>query len=167
MTRILGIDPGLSGALATFNTADRSVEVFDMPTFRTQVNGKNSGTTDCAALARLVWKLSRVTGVDCAFLEHIHTMPTDSHVTAGRMMENFGALRGILAAYEVPVVLARPALWKRVMSLSSDKELSRRRASELLPHAAHLWARKKDDGRAEAVMLALYGAGVQGATGGV
>jgi hypothetical protein len=160
MSRILGIDPGLSGALATFDTSDRSVEVFDMPTYYTKVNGRNSGTTDCNSLARLLFKIGLNDGADIAFLEHIHTMPKDAAASAGKLMENFGALRGILAAYEIPVTLVRPLQWKKVMSLTSDKELSRRRASELLPHAAHLWPLKKHDGRAEAVLLAVYGAGV-------
>jgi hypothetical protein len=38
-----------------------------------------------------------------------------------------------------------------------NKDASRQKASMLFPKFAHLWARKKDDGRAEAVLLAHYG----------
>ena len=46
---------------------------------------------------------------------------------------------------------------RRSLGLPSDKELSRRRAIETWPGSAGMFARKKDDGRAEAALLALWG----------
>ena len=56
------------------------------------------------------------------------------------------------------LVLVPPQVWKRRFNLTSDKDASRARASELLPAHAHLWPLKEHDGRAEAALLALYGA---------
>jgi hypothetical protein len=43
--------------------------------------------------------------------------------------------------------------------VKGDKDVSRQRASALLPRHSGLWLRKKDDGRAEAALIAYYGAG--------
>jgi crossover junction endodeoxyribonuclease RuvC len=63
-----------------------------------------------------------------------------------------------VASSFVPTEYVSPQKWKRHFGLTSDKDESRRAASRLLPKSAHLWARVKDDGRAEAALLAIYGA---------
>jgi hypothetical protein len=69
----------------------------------------------------------------------------------------FGSILGVLAALRVPVELVTPATWKRTLSVPAGKDGARLRASQLLPaHGGH-WRRAKDDGRAEASMLAWYG----------
>ena len=60
----------------------------------------------------------------------------------------------------MPMRLVTPQTWKKVYGLKGGKEnkdMSRQKASQLFPTYANLWARKKDDGRAEAVLLAHYG----------
>jgi crossover junction endodeoxyribonuclease RuvC len=49
-------------------------------------------------------------------------------------------------------------VWKRALGVKGDKDVSRQRASALLPRHSGLWLRKKDDGRAEAALIAYYGA---------
>jgi crossover junction endodeoxyribonuclease RuvC len=44
--------------------------------------------------------------------------------------------------------------------LSSDKDTSRQLAMQRFPDYAEKFVRKKDDGRAEAALIALYGAEV-------
>jgi len=48
-----------------------------------------------------------------------------------------------------------PQIWKKAFSLGKDKEQTRLRAQQLFPGTA--LRRKKDHGRAEALLLALYG----------
>jgi crossover junction endodeoxyribonuclease RuvC len=66
----------------------------------------------------------------------------------------YGLWCGILAALQVPYTPIRPAVWKKHFGLSKDKEASRLRAQQLFP-AADL-RRKKDHGRAEALLLAHW-----------
>ena len=74
--------------------------------------------------------------------------------------KGFGIVLGVLAANFVPLELVAPAAWKRAIGIpsGSGKDASRARASALLPHLAGHWSRSKDDGLAEAVLIALWGA---------
>jgi crossover junction endodeoxyribonuclease RuvC len=51
-----------------------------------------------------------------------------------------------------------PAKWKKHFGLNRDKGVSRSKATERFPEYANLFSRVKDDGRAEAALIALYGA---------
>jgi hypothetical protein len=57
----------------------------------------------------------------------------------------------------VPTNEVPPATWKKHFGLSTDKDASRAYASSVFPDQSNLWARKKDDGRAEAALIAYYG----------
>jgi len=88
-------------------------------------------------------------------LEESQAMPgqgTRSMLTVG---VGFGLWLGILAALTLPYTRVRPALWKRTLGLGKDKEHARLRAMQLFPGAD--LRRKKDHGRAEALLLAWYG----------
>jgi crossover junction endodeoxyribonuclease RuvC len=152
----IGIDPGLSGAIAVWPENGEPV-VNDMPTFEITVNGKKKTQIDLAQLARTTpqsWQSWH------AFIENPGAMPGNGAVS----MFNFGFACGVaqmaVAAAGIPYTLVKPAIWKRALGLTADKDASRQLASRLFPQSAHLWARKKDDGRAEAVLLAYYGSKV-------
>jgi crossover junction endodeoxyribonuclease RuvC len=153
---IIGIDPGLSGALAFYWPDIKELQVIDMPTYGVTMGKSRRRVLDLAALCKHIG--------DCAerdtpvFLEEVHAMPKQgvaSSFTFGRV---FGAIEGMLAALKIPVTRVPPNVWKRALRCTFDKDAARRRASELLPHHAYLWALKKHDGRAEAALLAYYGA---------
>jgi hypothetical protein len=163
---ILGIDPGLSGALAFYNPEANTLVVHDMPIFTVTVNKKERRVLDEDGLANLVGAISWNTELN-AIVENVHSMP--GYVKDGVRVSQgvassfkfgvcFGAIRGILAAFAVPRRYVEPAVWKRHFKLTADKDAARRRASELLPQHAHLWPLKKHDGRAEAALIAYYGA---------
>jgi crossover junction endodeoxyribonuclease RuvC len=84
-------------------------------------------------------------------------MPAQGVTSAFNFGFAAGALQGLVAGNAIPMHLVAPLTWKRHYKLSADKDASRRRASQLFPAHSHLWARAKDDGRAEAVLLAYYG----------
>jgi hypothetical protein len=52
---------------------------------------------------------------------------------------------------------ANPSAWKRTMRVNADKDGCRARASAMWPRSSKEWALAKDDGRAEAALLAEYG----------
>ena len=58
----------------------------------------------------------------------------------------------------VPVRPVPPSTWKKALGLSADKNASRQRAIETWPEHVRTFARVRDDGRAEAALLALFGA---------
>lgn len=148
---ILGIDPGLSGALALYDI-DGSLEVVDMPTLQL----KTKRVIDEYALARVIddWS-SRVREV---WLEQVGVRPGEGAVGAFTFGRGYGALRGICAANFLTIVDVTPATWKAALKVRGDKDESRLRASALFPRHGALWSLKKHDGRAEAALIALHGA---------
>jgi crossover junction endodeoxyribonuclease RuvC len=147
----LGVDPGLGGALAVY--APSGVLTWDMPVL--EVKGKRR--IDMHALWSLVQEILAVHEPVLAVVEDVHAMPKQgvtSSFTFGRVA---AAVEMALVAAGIPLHLVTPGAWKRLMGLSADKDASRLKASRLFPACAGQWARKKDDGRAEAALLAYYG----------
>jgi crossover junction endodeoxyribonuclease RuvC len=70
----------------------------------------------------------------------------------------YGIILGVIAGHSIPLTLVPPVRWKRQMGVTKSKDGCRARASQLLPAAAHQWPLRKHDGRAEAALIALYGA---------
>jgi len=64
--------------------------------------------------------------------------------------------RGVVAACGIPTTLVSPQKWKRELELSKDKNQSLEMARMLWPDSDK-FKRKKDDGRAEAALIAMYG----------
>jgi crossover junction endodeoxyribonuclease RuvC len=149
---ILGIDPGLNGACSI--TDGKTVRLFSIPTFKS-TRGREVNWSECAAF------IDMLPEPDHCFIERVSAMPTDSRSGAFKFGYIAGGLRGIIAAKRIPVTLVTPSVWKKKMGLiGKDKDASRQRATELFPEASAMFARKKDDGRAEATLIALYGLGI-------
>ena len=53
--------------------------------------------------------------------------------------------------------MVRPNIWKREAAVPADKNAARMMATRLWPDHSNLFARVKDDGRAEAALLAKWG----------
>jgi crossover junction endodeoxyribonuclease RuvC len=64
----------------------------------------------------------------------------------------------VLAALQIPTTIVTPQAWQKACSVRGGKDGSRLRAAELFPNYANLFARKRDDGRADAALMAYYGA---------
>ena len=149
-TAILAIDPGLSGAWAVFRP-DCPPEVYDMPTVGKEVN----------PLPILEHVSAAITGPLAIVLEQAQSMPGQGVASSFRIGENYGALRGacLMAAamrHGWAYHAVRPAVWKKALRLSKDKEASRQRALHLWPCLSPQLSRKRDEGRAEALLLGFY-----------
>lgn len=154
MTISIGIDPGLHGAIAVYNEHVKSLHVYDIPTHELTVNGKKRHQIDKHSLRNLlaVFTDARV------FVEDVHSMPKQGVASSFKFGFVAGAIQQAVVDAGFELVLIPPQVWKRRFNLTADKDASRARASELLPAHAHLWPLKKHDGRAEAALIALYGA---------
>ncbi len=148
---IIGIDPGLSGALFVFDNHTNAV--YDMPVTERRVNGKLKRQIDPAQLAKILPR-------DAAFaiVEQVSAMPGQGVTSSFNFGFTAGAIQGVVAALGIPLRTVHPQVWKRKFGLlGQPKDASRAEASRQLPQFAHLWPLKKHDGRAEAALLALYG----------
>jgi len=150
---ILGVDPGLNGALAFFDVGAGSITVNDMPTIEAGVKSKR--VVDEAALAKLIDGFGGV--IEHAFVEKVGAMPGNGAVSMFGFGVSYGLVRGVLAANFIPITLVPPQTWKSRLGVPASKEGARARASQLLPAFSHLWPLVKHDGRAEAALIAYYG----------
>lgn len=145
-----GIDPGLSGAVGLVHADGSFASVHDMPTLM-QTTGRRQ--VDFAALAGLL----REHRPAFTLLERVGSRPGEGAMGAFGFGLTFGGILGILGALALPHDLVQPASWKRRAGIppGADKQASIQTALRLLPTAAPSLTRKKDDGRAEALLLAL------------
>lgn len=151
---ILGIDPGLSGAIAIYNIYTEELVVMDMPTVEMTRNGKHKREVSPALVADVIAGKGAVR----AYMERVSAMPGQGVSSMFSFGRSAGIVEGVLAAYEIPMTLVTPQAWMKAMAVRAGKDGSRERAMQLFPAYSTLFARKKDDGRSDAALIAKYGA---------
>ncbi len=166
---VAGIDPGKAGALAIL-FPDSSVEFHDVPVIETKTPSRTnkSGYTVKTVPAWTEWQDAWVNalvlaGVDCVFIELV-TAGQNGVKQGVQSMFNFGGtLRFAHAIALSPrprprVEFVTPAVWKPKFGLlHGSKGASREKCRTLFPTTASKLKREKDDGRAEAALIAEYG----------
>jgi crossover junction endodeoxyribonuclease RuvC len=150
---IMGIDPGLSGAIAIYDTATGELMVEDMPTVEVTRNGKAKREISAQLLAEAI----SAGYAKQAFLERVGAMPGQGVSSVFSFGRSVGMLEGVLAALDIPTTIIPPTTWQRKVNVRGGKDGSRERAMQLFPKYASLFSRKKDDGRADAALIAYYG----------
>jgi crossover junction endodeoxyribonuclease RuvC len=149
--RLLAIDPGGKGAIATLDDGGLTA-VVDMPTFAVKVNGKDRTRIDIDGFVRVLIDAGHVSAV---VVEGVGPMPRDGAVGAWNFGYSVGLLHGAIAALERPLHLLRPQSWRKLVDHKGGKDESRMLAKRLWPDHAALFNRVKDDGRAEASLIGL------------
>ena len=124
-----------------------------MPTLILARAGKSKREVDAHVLAD--W-------IECerpghALIENVGAMPGQGVSSVFAFGKGYGVIIGVLCALQIPVTFVSPQRWKKALAVPAAKDGARARASQLLPSAASNWSRVKDDGRAEAALIALYG----------
>jgi len=148
--RVLGIDPGLGGAFALIDTGLKFLLVADMPIKPLSKGKKAICAASCADIISAY-------DPDLALVERVHAMKGQGVSSCFNFGTGYGVLQGALSALHVPYHLITPQEWKKYHRLGPDKGASRGAAARLFPEQAELFSRVRDDGRAEAALLALFG----------
>ena len=152
--RVLGIDPGVSGAVVIINVngdaAAQLVAAIEVPL--TGVKAKRR--VDVIALRDWIAQHTP----QHAFIERAQAMPRQGRSSGFAYGRCTGALEAVIVCAGVPMTIVEPALWKKFHGLrGGDKESGRQRAMQLFPTAHAELARKKDHGKGDAMLIALYG----------
>jgi len=135
----LGVDIGAQGAVAIITADGRLAEIHDMPVLRD--GPANRRAVNGPLLSGFIFK-----------------RPGEGAVGAFAFGRSRGVVEGVLAAAGIPASFIAPASWKRTVGLSmASKDAARAEAIRRWPDHAELFARKKDDGRAEAALIAVAG----------
>lgn len=138
----IGIDPGKSGAMAIiFDGMDETILTpFDEREY-----------------AHLLRELNSQIAKAC--LEHVTAMPKQGVTSMFNFGQNFGYIKGLLEAFQIPYELVRPQKWKKEFSITGDKNSSIEVCKRLFPGVSLRKTercRKDDDGMAEALLMAEY-----------
>ncbi len=146
--RVIGIDPGaVSGAFALIDT-DQGEQVYDVPVVANNVSA--------SAFASDLRALERVGRIDAVILERVNAFPGQGVSSSFAFGQGYGTIIGVVQALGFPLHLVHPTVWKKHFKLpGKDKEAARAMAMRFYPYATGL-KRKKDAGRAEALLLARY-----------
>jgi crossover junction endodeoxyribonuclease RuvC len=154
--KILGIDPGaVSGGCAIVEFSDgvapQLIDAIDLPV----IGVKAKQRIDILALRNWIQQHKP----DHAFVERGQALPRQGASSGFKYGRGCGAIETVIQLLEIPLTIIEPAQWKRRYQLrGGDKEGGRQRALQLFPAAHALLTRKKDHGRGEAALIALYGA---------
>lgn len=156
---ILGLDPGLHGAVAVV-TMDglRVALVDDLPLLKVGTSTKGTRQEfDMPALRDLLARASVLATV--AFVERVGAMPKQGLSSTFRFGYSAGTLHGLLASMDLPLEFVRPQAWQAGIRIQGQgKDAARARAQELFPLQARFFARVKDEHRADAALIAAFGA---------
>lgn len=152
MALIIGIDPGKTGAVAVILTGNPPVVyvIRDTPIL--------NGEYDIIGMANMLENIGEFYQPDGVFIEKVHSMPGQGVASMFNFGMGYGMWLGVIAALKLPYSLVTPQSWKKeLMEGKKEKDDARMRAMELYPKAHDLLYRKKDIGRADALLIAEYG----------
>ena len=151
--KILGIDPGLEGALTLINTVTRTLHVRAMPTWKRVTDSTSKTLIDEDAVTSIVagWQ------PDEAWAEDVWSSEQMGVVSSFSFGEGKGILKGVLAASGLrreQRFWVAPATWKGQLRISADKPIAKKQAHLLFPDCKKLLSSAD---KAESALIALYG----------
>lgn len=143
--KVVGIDPGVTGALA-LHDGGKLTTLEDMPVFDGRVDG--AGVSD----------ILRAMDPDAVYIETSHAMPRNGTIASFSLGMNTGIVIGVVQSLSHPLFRITPARWKSKMGVTKlDKNGLRGIVREMYPDWQSCFARVKDHNRAEAVLISRYG----------
>ena len=153
---IIGIDPGISGAICFFEDG-KVKEVIDMPTMaegkknKRQVNGPQIYNEISLRVNRFQKKEIIIV------IEQVSAMPGQGVTSMFNFGQSFGVLKGICSAMQLSMHFVRPAKWKKYYGLiKTEKDASRTKVIEIFPYISSQLSRKKDSNKADAILIASF-----------
>jgi len=153
---IIGIDPGITGAICFFE--DRKIiDLIEMPNMaagkknKRQVNGAQVYNEIFERIKNYNKKDIKVV------IEQVSAMPGQGVTSMFNFGQSFGVLKGICSAMQLPMYFVRPAKWKKYFNLiKSEKDASRTKAIQIFPYISSQLSRKKDSNKADAILIASF-----------
>ena len=156
MNYVIGIDPGISGAIAIFENGQLDT-ILDMPTLKIASGKTMKSHISAIGLVRILETWTLVSdGQAHIVIEKVGAMPGQGVTSMFNFGRSAGIIEGVVAALQRPYTYVTPATWTKAVGRAAGKDASRMRAMELFPSKAELFKRAKDDGRADAALIAYW-----------
>ena len=152
--KVIGIDPGLSGAIAILEN-NKVLNLFDIPVM--SEGKKNKRQLNSALLVSLlkenIFKNEEVSVV----VEQVNAMPGQGVTSMFNFGQTFGAIKGVCAALNLSIFFVRPSKWKKHFELiNSSKDSSRTKVIEMYPSLSNQLSKKKDVNKSDAILIARF-----------
>ena len=152
--KIIGIDPGLSGAIAILEN-NKVLNMFDIPVM--SEGKKNKKQLNSALLVSLLKENINNKEEVAVVVEQVNAMPGQGVTSMFNFGQTFGAIKGICAALDLPIFFVRPSKWKKYFELiNSSKDSSRTKAIEMYPKLSNQLSKKKDVNKSDAILIARF-----------
>ena len=153
---IIGIDPGISGAICFFEDGQVK-EIIDMPIMadgkknKRQINGPQ-------VYNEILKRINKFQKKDIiVVIEQVSAMPGQGVTSMFNFGQSFGVLKGICSAMQLSMFFIRPAKWKKYFGLiKTEKDASRTKVIEIFPYISSQLSRKKDSNKADAILIASF-----------
>ena len=108
--KIIGIDPGLSGAIAVLEN-NKVLNMFDMPVM--SEGKKNKRQLNSALLVALIKENIESSKEVSVVVEQVNAMPGQGVTSMFNFGQTVGANKSICASLELPIFFKRPSKWKK------------------------------------------------------
>lgn len=160
-TWVLGIDPDMNGAVAVLKPqhSGSPAQVYDAPNVKVFIGKGVRRRLDARSIVSLLRDLGAPAG-SIAYIEQSMPFPNDGKQGCWCGGYGYGLWVGTLVASGFSVIPIPSRVWKKHFDLSggsSQKDESRAVACSLFASLSPQLKRKKDHGRAEALLIAAYG----------
>jgi len=158
---VLGIDPGLSGAVAMIDEDRNIITIQCTPTLVVK-KGKGNRTVYVESAMTTIIEACKDSGTIVSIgIENVHAMPGQGVTSMFSLGLGYGLWIGIISALRLPHTRIEPQTWKKALGIKSgsDKRASVARALQLFPRAYLMRsdrARVESDGMADALLIAEY-----------
>jgi len=156
MDVVIGIDPGVQGAIAALDRRGRVHVVEDTATFWVQSGRQRRRAYDTAAMRKLLVGFIDDDGPPHVVIEHQRPMPKPGMIARFFSGYGFGLWIGLLVGLGIPHTVVEPRVWQRRMLLGTGNTKGRALVSVSRLFPALVIPRTRD-GRADALLIAEYG----------
>ena len=152
--KIIGIDPGLSGAIAILEN-NKVLGIFEIPVM--SEGKKNKKQLNSAQLVKLLKDNISKNDEVSVVVEQVNAMPGQGVTSMFNFGQTFGAIKGVCAALNLSIFFVRPSKWKKHFELiNSSKDSSRTKVIEMYPSLSNQLSKKKDVNKSDAILIARY-----------
>ena len=153
---IIGIDPGITGALCFFEDGEIK-DIIEMPSMaegkknKRQINGPQIYNEISSRVENFNKKNIAVV------IEQVSAMPGQGVTSMFNFGQSFGVLKGVCSAMQLPMHFVRPNKWKKYFNLiKTEKDASRTKVIEIFPYISSKLSKKKDSNKADAILIASF-----------
>lgn len=160
---VIGVDPGLSGALAYYDKRNNIMIMHDMPSWNMSVGKKTRKRVDAVQLIEIL-TMYQMYGAELLVMEAVGGRPNQGAGGAFVFGYTVGLVYMAAVMLRIPVDTVPSQTWKRMMKVPGKQKGDNadivQRADNLLPEHRELW-RGPQGGlkvdRAEAALIAKFG----------